>query len=240
MQLLVRKAWFRILIVTMGLIGITVVYPNLDSDKIREAVFKALQASSLLFSICTALSLSVLSNYVKGLNDASLKHINDTKNILEKLYSEYKDSDDKNIKQLLDEYVEPLLMARVSDWLAFEPIQPLFDKVEKPLKKLIKVYPEITVRFLMRVEDEINTLGILYIRRIASTLHAENIKGSMYLVCVGIVSIFGAAIVPHSLSMNYIVVLAAVAISIFAVLEILMLLSYIRQEAREEEPQSDD
>jgi hypothetical protein len=240
MQTLLRKSWFRMVLVAVALVAVTAMYPYLDGDRLRDGMARALQASTLLFAVCTALSLAVLNNYVKGLKDAALKRISDARTILEKLYDEFYESDDPDIQEIVNHYLLPLLSFSTPQWLAFDPLKPALERIVEPLTRLHERNPAIAPRYFLRLEDEINELGILYIRRVISGLHAQTIEGSFLLVCVGIVGIFIAAVLPPSFALNFVAVSSATAIAVLAVLELLLLVSYVRQEAREEIPDTSD
>lgn len=228
------------MLVATALLAVTVFYQFADVDKLREGMTKALQASTLLFAVCTAISLAVFNNYVKGLKDSALKRITDVRGIIEKLYDEFHDSEDEDIQEIVDDYLLPLLSFSTPQWLDFDPLKPVLERISEPLTRLHERNPTILPRYFLRLEDEINELGILYIRRIISELHTRTILGAFHLICVGIIGIFVVAILPISFTLNFIAVATATAIAVLAILELLLLISYIRQEAREELPSYSD
>lgn len=240
MDTLLRKSWFRLLLVTAALVAVMVFYPFADVDKLREGMTKALQASTLLFAVCSAISLAVFNNYVNGLKDAALKRITDVRGIIEKLYDEFHDSEDEDLQEIVNCYLLPLLSFSTPQWLDFDPLKPVLERIVAPLTRLHERNPAIVPRYFLRLEDEINELGILYIRRIISDLHTRTIEGAFHLVCVGIIGIFVIAILPIGFTLNFIAVATATAIAVLAILELLLLISYIRQEAREELPNDSD
>lgn len=236
MRIPLRTTWFRIIIVAFALIALTAVYPCTDHAVLREGTAKALQGSTLLFAICTALSLALINNYVKGLTEAALKRVTDARVIVEKLYDELHKSEDEDAKQIVKDYLLPLLSFSTDQWLAFDPLKPVLERIVEPLTRLQQRNPAIAPRHFLRLEDEINQLGLLYIRRVVSGIHSETIEGSLLLVSVGIFGLFLVALLPHGFLPDYIAVACAIAIAMFAVLELFLLVSYIRQESEEELP----
>jgi hypothetical protein len=235
-----RKSWFRTTIVAVALLSLTAAYPFTDHAVLREGSAKALQGSTLLFAICTALSLALLNNYVKGLTDTALKRVTDARVIVEKLYDEFHQSEDEDAKQIVKNYLLPLLSFSTTQWLAFDPLKPVLERIVEPLTRLQRRNPAVVPRYFLRLEDEINQLGLLYIRRVVSGFHSDTIEGSFLLVSVGILGLFTVALLPHGFLQDYIAVASAIAIAMFAVLELFLLVSYIRQESKEELPSYND
>ncbi len=231
-----RTSWFRIVIVAVALIALTAVYPFTEHAVLREGTAKALQGSTLLFAICTALSLALLNNYVKGLTEAALKRVTDVRVIVERLYDELHKSEDEDTKEIVEDYLLPLLSFSTNQWLAFDPLKPVLERIVEPLTRLQHRNPAVAPRHFLRLEDEINQLGLIYIRRVVSGLHSKTIEGSFLLVSVGIFGLFLVALLPHGFTPDYTAVASAIAIAIFAVMELLLLAGYIRQESEEELP----
>lgn len=233
---LIRKCWFRLFIVSVALVMMTAYFPYADFSLLRDGYTKALQASTLLFAVCTALALAIVNNYVKGLKESSLNRIATIRDLIEKIYDESKASSDPYINEIVNDYLIPLLGFSTEEWLLFDPIKPILDKIQKPTEKIVEHDIIYVSRYLLRLEDEINELGILYIRRVVSELHVKTIRGVFYLICVGIGSLLAAFTLPHNQTGNLISIYASLATIIFSILELLFLLSFIEQEGREEYP----
>lgn len=242
MRSLIRSSRSRLLIICFGLVILNFTLPYIDANILREGLAKALQASTLLFAVCTALSLAILNSYVKGLKEAALKRISDTRDLIEKLYDEFHESEDPDLKIIVCDYLLPLLSFSTNEWLSFDPINDARKGMEEPLTRIHERNDVIVPRYFLRLEDEINELGILYVRRVISGLHSDTIKGSLLLVCVGIVALVFVMGAPAGLVTTSLAINVSLAIIAFAVLEILLLTSFIMQESEEELPDysSDD
>lgn len=59
MRSLIRSSRSRLLIICFGLVVLNFTLPYIDANILREGLAKALQASTLLFAVCTALSLAI-------------------------------------------------------------------------------------------------------------------------------------------------------------------------------------
>jgi membrane protein implicated in regulation of membrane protease activity len=239
MVLLIRKSWFRICVIGFALVALNSCLPGADLATLREGASRALQATALIFAVCTALALAVLNNYVKGLKESSLKRITDIRSLVEKLYDEHKNSSDPDIQEIIREYLLPLLSFTTNHWLAFDPIKPTLEKIVEPGTRLHAKDGSVLPRYFLRLEDEINQLGILYIRRVIAGLHLRTIQGVFILVCVGIITIVAAFTLPSTPLANLVSINGSFAVIVFSVLELLLLMSYIAQEAEEETPDAD-
>jgi hypothetical protein len=217
-------------------VAVMLFYPFADAEPLRESVARALQASTLLFAICSALSLAVLNAYVTGLKQIAIRRLSDVRTLLEKIYDEFHSTKDQDLQEIVQSYVLPLLNFSTEEWLAYDPIRTILERITPPLERLHQRNPVLIPRHFLRLEDEINELGLLFVRRIISGLHAETIRGSFLLVCVGIVVIFTIAILPHSFTMSFVSTTSAMTVATLAILELAILVSYIQQEAREELP----
>lgn len=239
MTRLIRRSWFRVGVVCAVLVVLNCCLPDADLSRLRDGASRALQATALIFAVCTALALAVLNNYVKGLKEASLKRITDIRSIIEKLYDDHKDSDDSDTQEIIHDYLLPLLNFTTNHWLAFDPIKPTLEKIVEPGARLHAKDSSMLPRYFLRLEDEINQLGILYIRRVIAGLHLQTIQGVFVLVCVGIVTIVAAFTLPSAPLADTVSINASFAVIAFSVVELLLLTSYIAQEAEEETPETD-
>ena len=238
-MLSIRKSWFRVCIVILTLTALNYCLPYADLASLREGASKALQATALIFAVCTALALAVLNNYVKGLRESSLKRIDDIRSLIEKLYDEHKCSNDPDIREIADDYLLPLLGFTTDHWLLFDPIKPTLEKIVEPGTRLHARDDSVLPRYFLRLEDEINQLGILYIRRVIAGLHLQTIRGVFILVCVGILTIVAAFALPSTPIANTVSINASFGVIAFSIIELLLLMSYIAQEAEEETPEVD-
>jgi hypothetical protein len=236
---LIRQSWFRVGVVCVVLVALNLCLPEANLAILRDGASKALQATALIFAVCTALALAVLNNYVKGLKEASLKRISDIRSIVEKLYDDHIDSEDSDIQEIIHDYLLPLLNFTTYHWLAFNPIKATLEKIVKPGTRLHAKDSSMLPRYFLRLEDEINQLGILYVRRVIAGLHLQTIRGVFILVCIGIVTIVAAFTLPSNPLADTVSINASFAVIAFSVVELLLLTSYISQEAQEETPESD-
>lgn len=234
---LIRKSWFRVCVVGVVIAALNFFLPSADLASLRDGTSKALQATALIFAVCTALALAILNNYVKGLNESALKRISDIRSIIEKIYDEHKNSDDPDVQEIIHNYLLPLLNFTTHHWLAFDPIKPTLSKIVEPGTRLHAKDNSVIPRYFLRLEDEINQLGILYVRRVVAGLHLKTIQGVFVLVCVGIVTIVAAFTLPSTTWGHMVSVNASLTVIAFSVVELLLLMSYIAQEALEETPE---
>lgn len=234
---LIRQMWFRITVVTLVVLGIAAIFPEQQSTDFRKSLAGAYQATLVVFSICFALALALVNNYVKGLREAASKRISDIRSMIEKVYDEMKSSKDEDAMKVVKHFLIPAMSADAKEWHDHMAIQPIWDRLYEPLQSLHARYPNYVPRHFLRLEDEYNELGLLLIRRILIPIHTAAINGALLLLATAIAGIFVVALMPYSLQGNLIASLISASMGALAVLELWLLAAALNQEAEEEGPQ---
>ena len=237
---LLRKAWFRLIIVALILVIVNVILANFLADSssasLRVEAIKALQGATILFAISAALSIALFSNYVKGIRERYLDRVSNIRDLLEKFFDEHRSTGDPDIQDLLDDFVLPLLSLGTNAWVTFDPIRNISEKIVDPATRIHARDDTFLPRYLLRIEDEIDELGVLYIRGIITGLHLKTISGAILLIASGIISLGFSYLIPNGPINDLLVINISITIITFAVLELLLILSYLQQEGREEQP----
>jgi len=89
-------------------------------------------------------------------------------------------------------------------------------------------------RHLLRIEDELNELGLLFIRRMVTSVNTNIIRGTFTLIVVGMLAIALFHLLPDVQTINAIVVTLSSALIAWAAMQTLHLLSYFEQQALDE------
>lgn len=235
MLLITRKLWFRMLVaITSAALGGGLLLSSPSSEGLRANAATALQAVTLLFSVMTALALVLYFNYVKGLRDTYVKQVSWIRDRLEKFFDEYQSSDDEDIRTIIKGQIVPLLRLGIREWLAFDRVNALRQGPDGPFVRLHQRENWFLPRHLVRLEDEINELGLTFIRRIAVELYLKAIRAAFMLVVVGMMTIALARLLPSNRALDALLVMLSVAVIASTIVETLHLLSYLVQLAREE------
>jgi len=124
--------------------------------------------------------------------------------------------------------------------MLFDPINEIMDKITEPATRLHAREDTFLPRHLLRIEAEINEIGLLYIRRVVSGLHLKTISGSFLLIVLGMLALGFSYLIPAGSVGDLVIVNISTAIVVLTVLELLLILSYLQQEGREEQPEIDD
>ena len=159
--------------------------------------------------------------------------------MLETFFDNHHSSADPDIQQILTDYIVPLLSLSIREWVTFDPTQIISPKIVEPLSRLSARDSSFLARHLLRIEDELNELGLLYISRVASSIHLETMSGTIALIAIGIAAIGFSYILPSGAITDLIVVNITMAMIAFTVLELLLILNYLQQVGREEQPEDD-
>lgn len=236
-----RRLNNRIFLVTIMILVTSAVALISPPETLRQDALKALQSATFLFAICAAISLALYTNYVKGLRESYLKRLLDVRSALENFYDEHRNTQDADVQSLLNTYIIPLLFLNTHQWMTYDPyVREILPKVVAPAAAIHGKDPVFVARYLLRIEDETNELGLLYLRRVITRLHLETINGAFVLVAVGIGALGFTYLLPSGFVGDFLIVNIASAIVTFAIIELLILLSYLQQEGREEEPEEAD
>ena len=180
---------------------------------------------------------------MKGLKDLYSDKVSVIRSLNGEVYDKYKDSESSNIQELIHKFVIPLFELNQEDWHNINAINEVRDSLEDASEygeKAVKEEPEFIIRYLLRIEDELNELGLIFIRRIVSSLHVGTIKGAFILIISGITATGFSYLLPQNEVWNFVIFHIASAILIFSIFELLILLSFLIQEAKEELPEIED
>jgi hypothetical protein len=236
-----RKIWVRALITSITLLVVTLLFADdAITSSARKNASQTLLGSTLLFAICTAISIAIFTNYVRGLSQAYEDKVSTVRDLLENFFDDHKDSDNPDLQEIINTYIIPLLSLNMEAWSAFEPVKKIRLRIDEPAFRIHENNPSFLPRYLLRIEDTINQLGVLYIRRIVSQVHSDNISGTFLLVAFGISVLAISNFLPQSSTGNLVAVLLSLSVVILAIVELMLMLSYLKQEAREELPADED
>lgn len=95
-------------------------------------------------------------------------------------------------------------------------------------------------RYLLPFEDAINELAVVWIRRILVKHHIQILVDSFGLVVLAMLTMAIGSLLPDRLAISVLVINISVGILAFAPVQLLLTLSYLRQEASEESIESED
>lgn len=232
---LIRKRWFRIVAVLVAVAGGSILLGTSQNwFSLRVAAVTALQSVALLYAVLSALSIALYSNYVKGLRDSYIKQIASIRDLLEEFFDKYSASKDADVQEIIGTHIYPLLQLGHDDWLAFDGVSAMRGNVDEAATRLANRESWILTRYLVRIEDELNELGLMFIRRLVTQVHLDLIRGTFLLIVVAMVTIALAHVLPDHQTTNAIVVALSSALVVWACIQTLLLLSFYEQEAADE------
>lgn len=242
-MILVRKPWFRILNITLIVILLNIMY-LLNSDNVsRSDVLAAIKNSTLIFTLCAVLSMALFTNYIKGIRDSYHNQVVVIRNFLGEFLDKYKETEQVEIKRYSELVIYPLLECNIDEWDDAIFINSGLDVLESFQEQLViikKQDPECFCRYILRLEDEISKLRVLFVRRVASSLHSKTFKSVFALILFGL-SVTGTAyLLPQTAFFDFIIFNLSILIFTFSVFELILLVSYLNQEAKEEMPEVQD
>lgn len=231
----VRKPWFRILVGCFVLLPTNFFFADRFIEfATRTEAIRALQGTALLFTVCAAMALALYSNSVRGLRKMSVERIAKARDLVEKIFDETKTAKDGDIRELREKYICPLLMLSTKEWLQFDPVKEINEKLQPVAEALGRQGSLLLPRYLLRLEDEINEIGLLHISRVITGLHIRNISGTFLLIGSAVMVVGLSYMIPNNPIGNLVSVNLSISFVVFAVMELFLMLSYFQQEARAE------
>ena len=237
----IRRIWFRLLIVAIAMVGIDLlVLPTGDISPYRKGILDTLVATSLIFAITASLILAIINNYVKGLRDQFMEQTRRVRRLAWECNDYFSITDKHEFQDVFKNHVSPLLEKSLREWAQIENIQNWGKGIEEQLNKLLKIEKvssklyELIYKYLLPIEDEINELGLLYIKRISSELHAKIATGVFYLITFAVVAITLGRVLPSTYTVDLAILNVSTAVITYSVLELLFVLSFVLQQIKEE------
>ncbi|MCG8037762.1 MAG: hypothetical protein JAZ19_12095 [Candidatus Thiodiazotropha taylori] len=202
---------------------------------LRESIANALKSITLIFALLVALSIAFFNNNINGLHKLYSEKVMSIRDKLESFHDLFHKSEDELIKQLYGSLINPLLCLSYEEWMTFDKANSIRTNNDELLEKIQDANQEILPRYLLRIEDEINLLGLLFIRRILVSSNMKIMEGGIILVITGMVSIALSYVLPSMDLFNYLAILFGAAVISLALIEVVFILSYYRQVSRDEE-----
>lgn len=162
---------------------------NDDLLLLRSGVLNALSSISVIFAVITALTLVLYNNHVSGLKDSYKNKVWDIRNYIENLHDHLLNSKNHSEIEINRQLIVPLLELSTDDWLAFDIPNKIRKECIKPLEEVHKDNPFFLIRYMQRLEDEINELGLMFIRRVVIKNYLDVLKEILTLISSMVVSI---------------------------------------------------
>lgn len=232
-----RKDWVRLLVAGLCLgVFVAILVRAGAGGQARAALHSALPAVVALFALTAALSLALLGNAVFGLRDKALEQARRVRDLAWQIHDEFAESKTPAVRSLVASHIDPLLTLNLTEY----PETVKYSGWSKRLKRFLSAVPEsperdrLVARHLLVLEDEVNLLGLLFIPRIIARLHVEVLTRAFLVVVLGVLVILLGSLLPHGAVADLVAAGAAWLVCIFAALELLVVLSYVRQESSQE------
>src|SRR5271157_5208102 len=111
----IRKAWVRIVIVTIILLVNDILLLRPDNiETTRVQFLAALQNITVIFAIIAAITVAYLMNYAKGVRNSYIDRVQIIRNHLWNFYETYKHSKNQKVREFLYETIFPLLQLNLN------------------------------------------------------------------------------------------------------------------------------
>jgi len=210
-----------------------------DVSGLRGAAQNALQGIAVLFAINAAMAMALYTNYVSGLRSRYIQQVSRVKEVLESFLDEYCTQNDDDAQEIIEELIYPMLSAGENAWWQFDEVNEMRKNCNDAMIRLHEKDVRALPRYLVKVEGEMNELGLLYIQRVTSTLNFQVLGNTIWILAFGMLVIAFGHIIPKGNIADSFVVLTCIAAITFSILGVFHSFSFLAQEAREESGESD-
>jgi len=231
------RYWIRgvILVLTFSSI-ITIHFCGVDISGFKNKLIAIIPSVSLLFAISTALLLALMSNAVFGLKKQLSEHIHKVRERAWDCYEQYSESDDKAIQVLLKKNLELLLCLPAQSFNDPEEYKPWEDGIEDLLNsmKMTSENFRLLHKYLLPIEEDINHIGLLFVRRVIVNGHLKLLLETFSLIIVSMATTILGGLLPSTMYVDLIIACIAAGVLVLAPIQMLVVLTYFHLEAREE------
>lgn len=229
-----RKLLFFVPIVVAALATALLMYSG-DHHELRTSGAEALRSVSLLFALLAASSIALLNTFVKGLREDSKKQISEVRSILDEIANSSEKQDLIELQSLIENQINPLRCLSLQKWLEYDEANSIKSKMSTSeltaLNEKDRVY---FARHFLRLEDEFNELGLLFVRRIVAKHHFDTARWSLGFLVASMILISTSYMVPNTETWNGVVFVLEAALVSGVIANAAFLFSFFVNEAHEE------
>lgn len=205
-----------------------------NHEELRLAGANALRAVSILFALLAAASIALLNTYVSGLREAAKEQISVIRNILDEISNSSEVQQYEELASLVENHINPLRSLSLQEWLEYDEANHLRNMPDDKLISLNQKCGVFFARHFLRLEDEFNELGLLFVRRICSKLHFETAQWSFGFLIASMVLISASYIAPSTQAWNSVVFVLEAVLVAAVIVNASFLFSFFLNEASEE------
>ena len=201
---------------------------------LREGALGALKSISFILTVISALSLVLFNNYVNGLKEKYLNKVSSVRDRIELLFDMLSDSKSQEEIRVNNEFVIPLMQLSNEEWLAFDIPNEIRMGADEAFKEVHNESHTFLPRHMIRMEGDLNELGLLFIKRIVIENHLNIIREMFLLIVTTMIAIVLLYILPSSEKFDLFLILFSFVVLLWAVMGVLHASTFLYSSGREE------
>ena len=236
-KLNIRHMWVR-----LGLAGAAMAILTLilllaaDPNALSGRLVSSVPGISVVLAVMSTLVLVIMSHSVFGLRDRVRDQTRRVWELAWQAHEEFALSEGEAAQEIANKHIGQLLDLPLDQYHDPENYLGWKDNIDELLDKLREepgAY-RLMFRYLLPLESELNELSILYLRRRIARFHLRTLSESFVLVVIAICVVVLGTIFPGGRAISIVLANSALGVIVLSPLQLLVVLSYVRQEALEE------
>lgn len=234
----IRKNWVQLVIVCVALALLNLYALYLPSTtEIRHRSGAALQSILLIFTVTSALTIMIFASYARGVRTSMVELVNALKNRLWTVYDTFSESEDPALRGLIEDHILPLLAESLREYFQPQRFLGRARGIEESIRELQKfdAGKVAHARHFLPILDSLDELGRLYVRSITVSIYANLVARVFQLIACAMIVVGANHLLPDQPITNIVIANASVAAITYAILVLFIAISWVRQEAREED-----
>lgn len=224
----------RIIFVCFCLLTLNYFIIDQDFFLLRLDALKALQSTTIVLSICVAITLAIFSNNIKGLRDSQYKHISTIIDFLNKIHDKYKNSNDLYEQEFINEVVFKLPNLEDTEWHEINLCTNIIESNGEVVDVLSNNDDSFFPTIISRMIRESNELNLILIRRRLAVIHIEYMQGTFLLIGCCIVASGFSFLAKNIYLVNYSLINIYFSFVVYSIIEFFVVASFFDQLANDE------
>ena len=233
MSLLTKRKLLTLIPLMVAILATVLAVYTRNYEELRASGAEALRSVSLLFALLAGSSIALLNTFVTGLREDAKKQISEVRKILDEITNSKERDEYEELESLIKNQIDPLRCLALQEWLEYDEANLIRQKM--PDIELMSLNKKNTVyfsRYFLRLEDEFNELGVLFVRRIVAKHHFDTARWSLAFLVISMIMVSTSYIAPNTEIWNCVVFIMETTLVSAVITNAAFLFSFFVNEAQ--------
>ncbi|WP_047514288.1 hypothetical protein [Methylophilus sp. Q8] len=233
MTLLTKRNLLLLIPLVVAVLASLIAVHTKNYHELRLSGAEALRSVSILFALLAGSSIALLNTFVTGLREDAKKQIAEVREILDEIANSKERNGYEELESLIKNQIDPLRCLALKEWLEYDEAN--FIRQQMPDTELIALSKKDSVyfaRYFLRLEDEFNELGVIFVRRIVAKHHFDTARWSLGFLVISMIMISTSYMVPNTELWNCLVFIIEATLVSAVITNAAFLFSFFVNEAQ--------